>query len=179
MKKIVALVCMFALAGGILTGCSDNSSSTTTTESTGTESTAAATATTADGTTVTAPAADVEMQYITPADTEANLENESYVIVDLRKAEDYAAAHIPGAISADMDAAVNGDFANGVETLSAALKEATGAENGGDKTLVLVCYSGKKYAQAGTNVASALGANMDNVYTLEGGMKAWTGATEA
>lgn len=189
MKKIVAAVCMFALAGGLLTGCSDNSSTTTTTESTestattesteSTESTAAATATTADGTTVTAPEADVEMQYITPADVEANLENDSYLVVDLRKAEDYATAHIPGAISADMDACVNGDFANGVETLSAALKEATGAENGGDKTLVLVCYSGKKYAQAGTNVVSALGGNMENVYTLEGGMKAWTGATEA
>ena len=40
-------------------------------------------------------------------------------------------------------------------------------------------YSGKSYAQAGTNVLSVIGANMDNVFTLEGGMKAWTGATEA
>ena len=44
---------------------------------------------------------------------------------------------------------------------------------------MLICYSGKTYAQAGTNVLSAIGANMDNVFTLEGGMKAWTGATEA
>lgn len=44
---------------------------------------------------------------------------------------------------------------------------------------MLICYSGKTYAQAGTNVLSVIGANMDNVLTLEGGMKAWTGATEA
>lgn len=44
---------------------------------------------------------------------------------------------------------------------------------------MLICYSGKTYAQAGTNVLSVIGANMDDVFTLEGGMKAWTGATEA
>ena len=49
----------------------------------------------------------------------------------------------------------------------------------GVQKLVLICYSGKTYAQAGTNVLSVIGANMDNVLTLEGGMKAWTGATEA
>ena len=63
--------------------------------------------------------------------------------------------------------------------MKAALKDATGSESGADKKLVLICYSGKTYAQAGTNVLSAIGANMDNVFTLEGGMKAWAGATEA
>ena len=101
------------------------------------------------------------------------------MFIDLRKADDYKAGHIKGAIAADMDACKGGDFQNGVDTMKAALKDATGSENGADKKLVLICYSGKSYAQAGTNVLSAIGANMDNVFTLEGGMEAWTGATEA
>lgn len=96
------------------------------------------------------------------------------MFIDLRKADDYKAGHIKGAIAADMDACKSG-----VDTMKAALKDATGSENGADKKLVLICYSGKTYAQAGTNVLSVIGANMDDVFTLEGGMKAWTGATEA
>ena len=84
---------------------------------------------------------------------------------------------LPGAVSADMDAAVNGDNATGVASLTAALLEATGSENGEGKTMVLVCYSGNKYAQAGTDILNYLGADMGNVYTLDGGMKGWTGET--
>lgn len=101
------------------------------------------------------------------------------MFIDLRKADDYKAGHIKGSIAADMDACKGGDFQNCVDTMKEALKDATGSENGADKKLVLICYSGKSYAQAGTNVLSAIGANMDNVFTLEGGMKAWAGATEA
>jgi rhodanese-related sulfurtransferase len=123
--------------------------------------------------------ADNLVQNNTPADAEANLDSSNYVFIDLRKADDYKAGHIKGAIAVDMDACKGGDFQNGVDTMEAALKDATGSENGADKKLVLICYSGKSYAQAGTNVLSAIGANMDNVFPLEGGMKAWTGATEA
>lgn len=119
----------------------------------------------------------VEMQKMSAADLEANLDNEDYLVVDVRKAADYDAGHIPGAISADLDAAVNGDNATGVASLTAALLEATGSENGEDKTMVLVCYSGNKYAQAGTDILNYLGADLDNVYTLDGGMKGWTGET--
>ena len=98
---------------------------------------------------------NVEMQYM------------SYVILDVRKAADYETSHIPGAVSADMDAAVNGDTAAGEETMTAATE-------GLDDTLVLVCYSGKKYAQASTNALSAIGYDMDKVVTLEGGFTAWT-----
>ena len=115
----------------------------------------------------------VEMQKMSAADLEANLDNEDYLVVDVRKAADY----IPGAISADLDAAVNGDNATGVASLTAALLEATGSENGEGKTMVLVCYSGNKYAQAGTDILNYLGADMGNVYTLDGGMKGWTGET--
>lgn len=176
MKKVVAVVCTFALAGGILAGCSSNSTSSSS-DAKSENKTETATEQKADTAEVKAPESDVAMNYTTPADLEANLDG--YLIVDVRKADDYKAGHIPGAINADMDAAKDGDFQSGVDNMTAALEEATGSKTGADKKMVLVCYSGKRYAQAGTNVLSALGADMDNVTTLEGGMKAWTGATEA
>ena len=71
------------------------------------------------------------------------------------------------AISADMDAAKEGDFNAGVSTMQVATRDM-------DDTLVLVCYSGKRYAQATTNVLSALGYDMSKVYTLEGGFTKWS-----
>lgn len=186
MKKIAIAACALALSCGLLAGCSSSDDSTEATNDTpATEQEADATADDKADDSAATDAVEVSetgvaMQYITPADTEANLDNADYVIVDLRKAADYEAGHIPGAISADMDAIVEGeDYAAGVDTMTAALEDATGDAAGADKTMVLVCYSGKKYAQAGTDVLNALGANMANVYTLEGGMKAWTGDTEA
>ena len=110
---------------------------------------------------------NVEMQYMTVEDLNDVLGTDGYVILDVRKAADYETSHIPGAVSADMDAAVNGDTAAGEETMTAATE-------GLDDTLVLVCYSGKKYAQASTNALSAIGYDMDKVVTLEGGFTAWT-----
>ena len=51
---------------------------------------------------VTAPASDVAMQYISPADALAVLEDDSYIFFDVRKAADYAVSHIPGALGYDM-----------------------------------------------------------------------------
>jgi len=39
---------------------------------------------------------------------------------------------------------------------------------------ILVCYSGKRYAQAATNALSAIGYDMSKVYTLEGGFTNWS-----
>ena len=116
---------------------------------------------------IEAPAEDVAMQYITVDDAAAVLEDEGYVFFDVRKAADYATSHIPGALSYDMDAAKEGDFQAGVTTMQ-------GAVDGLDKNIVVICYSGKRYAQATTNVLSALGYDMSKVYTLEGGFTAWT-----
>ena len=116
--------------------------------------------------TVKAPEADVAMQYITVADAAKVLGDENYVFFDVRKADDHAKATIPGAASHDMDAAKGGDFAHGVATMQLATR-------GLDKNIVVICYSGKSYAQATTNVLSALGYDMSKVYTLEGGYKAW------
>ena len=77
-----------------------------------------------------APSADVEMKYMTADETEAVLGNTDYVIVDVRKAADYAEGHIPGSVSVDMDAAVNGDTAAGEAAMKAAF-------DGKDSTLIL------------------------------------------
>ena len=118
-----------------------------------------------------APAADnnVPMQYIKHDEAKELLENDEYVFFDIRKAADSSANSIPGAQAWDMDAAKEGDAEAGKATMTEATK-------GLDKKIILVCYSGKRYAQATTNVLSALGYDMSKVYTLEGGMKAWTEA---
>ena len=112
----------------------------------------------------------VEMKYINQADAQAVLEDDNYIFFDVRKAADYATSHIPGALSYDMDAAKEGDFNAGLATMLEATKEVS------DKNLVLVCYSGKRYAQATTNALSALGYDMSKVFTLEGGFTAWSDA---
>lgn len=170
MKKIAVTIAASAALVLALAGCSGGTASSTS-SSTETSSSAA--------TVSAAESTDVAMQYITPDDLQADIDegSEDLVIVDVRKAADYEAGHITGAINADMDAAVGGDADAGTTAMSEALEEATGSETGGDNTLVLVCYSGKSYAQAGTNALSSLGAEMSNVYTLEGGMQAWTGET--
>lgn len=118
-----------------------------------------------------------EMQYIAPEDVKGLVEEGSseYIILDVRKAEDYDISHIRGSISADQDAAnKGGNDAQGIENLKAALSDATGSETGndGDK-YVLVCYSGKSYAQKGTDLMIEMGIPKDQIYTLEGGMTAW------
>ena len=118
---------------------------------------------------IVAPEADVQMQYMTPAEALELIGAEGYTFFDVRKAADYATAHIPGAVGTDMDAAKEGNFAAGVATMQVATR-------GMDDTLILICYSGKRYAQATTNVLSALGYDMSKVYTLEGGFTAWSEA---
>ena len=118
---------------------------------------------------IVAPAEDVAMQYMTVEELHNVLGDENYTILDVRMSADYNTTCIPGAISADMDAAKNGDFAAGVATMQVATR-------GLDENLILVCYSGKRYAQAATNVLSALGYDMTKVYTLEGGFTAWSEA---
>ena len=181
MKRVLAIALSAAMLVSMMAGCSNNENSTETSTNT-TEQTTEAPETTEEeapaeeeastdeetSSEIVAPEADVETQYITVEDASANLESDDYTFIDVRKAEDYAASHIPGAISADMDAAKNGDFDAGVATMQEVLN------SGVDNNLVLICYSGKTYAQATTNVLSALGYDMSKVYTLEGGFTAWT-----
>ena len=112
-------------------------------------------------------AADVAMQYITADEAKELLENDEYVFFDVRKAADSSANSIPGAVAWDMDAAKEGDAEAGKATMTEATKDL-------DKKLILVCYSGKRYAQATTNALAAIGYDMTKVYTLEGGFNGWS-----
>ena len=116
-----------------------------------------------------APAADnnVPMQYIKADEAKELLNSDEYVFFDIRKAADSSANSIPGAVAWDMDAAKEGDAEAGKATMTEATK-------GLDKKIILVCYSGKRYAQAATNALSAIGYDMSKVYTLEGGFTNWS-----
>lgn len=119
-----------------------------------------------------------QMQYVSIEDLKADVESEAgeYVIIDVRKAADYETSHIVGAYSADLDAAKNGDDESGITNLKATLQEATGSETGNDEKYALVCYSGKSYAQKGTDLMIGMGIPADQIYTLEGGFTAWSEA---
>lgn len=158
-KRILALALSTVMVLGTVTGCGNTAANNAPANDTAVSDDAS--------TTITAPESDVAMQYITVEDASGVLENEEYVFFDVRKADDYNISHIPGAVSHDMDAAKEGDFDAGVTTMQAAV-------DGLDKNIVVICYSGKKYAQATTNVLSALGYDMTKVYTLEGGFTAWS-----
>ena len=98
-----------------------------------------------------------------------------FVLLDVRKSADYEAGHIISAVSADVDAAKsNGDDATATANLKAALKQATGKEDGKDNKLVLLCYSGAKYAETGTRLLKGIGIDAARIFTLEGGYKGWT-----
>ena len=118
-----------------------------------------------------APAEDnnVPMQYIKADEAKELLNSDEYVFFDIRKAADSSANSIPGAQAWDMDAAKEGDAEAGKATM-------TKATEGLDKKIILVCYSGKRYAQAATNALSAIGYDMSKVYTLEGGFTNWSEA---
>ena len=175
MKKVLAMLLCAMMVASMMAGCTsqketETTSTTTqeTTEAASEESTEEAAEETASAE-ITAPEKDVEMQYISVEDATKVLDSDDYTFLDVRKAEDYNTSHVPGAVGADMDAAKNGDFDAGVATMQEATKDV-------DNNLVVICYTGKSYAQATTNVLSALGYDMSKVYTLEGGFKAWTEA---
>lgn len=123
-----------------------------------------------------------EMKYIEKEDLKESIESDSaeYVILDVRKIEDYNSANIKTSYTADQDAAnKGGDDEKGKENLKAALKEATGNETGkADDKYALVCYSGQSYAQKATDLMLELGISADQIYTLEGGMKEWENGGE-
>ena len=129
-----------------------------------------------DPSTIQVTEMNIPMQMISADDVMSAIEagDDSMVIIDLRNDSDVAEATIDGSVAASMQSAVEaGNYAEAVNNLASALKDAAGSETGADKKLVLVCYSGKKYAQAATDALNAMGADMTNVFTLEGGANGW------
>ena len=111
----------------------------------------------------------MEMQYTTVEEAAEKAGADGYTFFDVRKAADYAEGHIPGAVSADMDAAKEGDFNAGVSTMQVA-DPRYGRYPG---TGCLLRYEIRPEATT-NNVLSALGYDMSKVYTLEGGFTKWS-----
>lgn len=134
----------------------------------------------AKGTTVTITYTAQTDNYISAKTLKDNADN--YVILDARKAADFAEGHIDGAVSADMDGLVNKSI---TEAQSKANVKAVVDKYGKNKKYAVICYSGNRYAQAASAELRSLGVSNDNIFTLggdkarksaNGGMKAWKAA---
>ena len=134
----------------------------------------------AKGTTVTITYTAQTDNYISAKTLKDNADN--YVILDARKAADFAEGHIAGAVSADMDGFVGKSI---TEAQSKANVKAVVDKYGKNKKYAVICYSGNRYAQAASAELRSLGVSNDNIFTLggnkarkssEGGMKAWKAA---
>ena len=153
--KMFALAVSAVLAMGALAGCGGQQTASTDTQ------------------------AEPQYKYVSVQEFKDEIkekDDSDPIILDVRKAEDHQKDGLEGSIGADMDAAKGGDMETGKQNMTKALEEAGLMKNGklveNDKDIVLVCYSGKSYAEAATKVLDEMGYNMDDVATLEGGMKA-------
>lgn len=134
----------------------------------------------AKGTTVTITYTAQTDNYISAKTLKDNAAN--YVILDARKAADFATGHIEDAVSADMDGLVDKSIS---EAQSKANVKAVVDKYGKNKKYAVICYSGNRYAQAASAELRSLGVSNDNIFTLggdkarksaNGGMKAWKAA---
>lgn len=134
----------------------------------------------AKGTTVTITYTAQTDNYISAKTLKDNADN--YVILDARKAADFATGHIEDAVSADMDGFVGKSI---TEAQSKANVNAVVDKYGKNKKYAVICYSGNRYAQAASAELRSLGVSNDNIFTLggdkarksaNGGMKAWKAA---
>lgn len=169
-KRFKGLSRIFAVAMSftLMAGCTNNPAGATAAQASSgaAASTAAATA-----------AAAQDPQYLSREEVKYMITaiHDDYVLLDVRKAADYVIGHIINAVSADLDSAVsNQNDGPAIDNLKAALLKATGKADGGDKKLVLLCYSGNRYAQNGTRLLQGLGIPNSRIFTLKGGYKAWT-----
>lgn len=134
----------------------------------------------AKGTTVTITYTAQTDNYISAKTLKDNADN--YVILDARKAADFATGHIEDAVSVDMDGFVGKSI---TEAQSKANVKAVVDKYGKNKKYAVICYSGNRYAQAASAELRSLGVSNDNIFTLggdkarkssDGGMKAWKAA---
>lgn len=134
----------------------------------------------AKGTTVTITYTAQTDNYISASTLKDDAAN--YVIMDARKAADFATGHIEDAVSADMDGFVGKSI---TEAQSKANVKAVVDKYGKNKKYAVICYSGNRYAQAASAELRSLGVSNDNIFTLggdkarksaNGGMKAWKAA---
>ena len=101
-------------------------------------------------------------EYIAVSDVERLLrEDGSIALIDARTAEEYAEAHVPGAINVPINALA--DFSQSGTAQS-------GAAQSGGKKLVTMCGSTGRGEKAAAILAYS---GVENVLVMEGGLKAW------
>lgn len=110
--------------------------------------------------------------YADVAAVEAAAKDDSYVILDARKAADYKDAHAAGAVSADVDGYINTNN----KAAAAANVKAVVDKYGTDKKYVVLCYSGNRYAKVATGLLMNNKIKNASIQTLTGGMGAWRSA---
>lgn len=120
----------------------------------------------------------VKNYYASAETVFSKLKDANSVVLDARKAADYDAGHIVGAVSADVDGAVSGSD----KSAAAANVKAVVDKYGKDKNYYVICYSGNRYAREATQFLKDNGVDEEKIFTLggddgkwsaAGGMKAW------
>lgn len=120
----------------------------------------------------------VKHYYASAETVFSKLKDANSVVLDARKAADYDAGHIVGAVSADVDGAVSGSD----KSAAAANVKAVVDKYGKDKNYYVICYSGNRYAREATQFLKDNGVDEEKIFTLggddgkwsaAGGMKAW------
>ena len=120
----------------------------------------------------------VKHYYASAETVFSKLTDANSVVLDARKAADYDAGHIAGAVSADVDGAVSGSD----KSAAAANVKAVVDKYGKDKNYYVICYSGNRYAREATQFLKDNGVDEAKIFTLggddgkwssAGGMKAW------
>ena len=108
--------------------------------------------------------------YISAADLKADIEDaQEYKLLDTRKADDYAAGHIIGSISTDMNGILSGTDESGA---ASNIAKAISGDSASQK-YAIICYSGNSYAQAAKDLLIKQGIKASNIAILTGGMKEW------
>ena len=123
--------------------------------------------------------------YVSPKYVNSKLNDSNVVLLDVRKAEDYAKGHIEGSVSASTVSDALPEEAKPEDGKAADNIKAAVEKYGKDKEYILICYSGNRYANAAVPLLMNEGVAYENIKILgseynkrsgEGGMKAWTSA---
>lgn len=113
--------------------------------------------------------------YLDKDAVKAKMTDNSYVFLDARKAADYEAGHIAGAVSADVDGLKNGTD----KDAAAKNVNAIVTKYGKDKKYIVICYTGNSYAKAATGLLMNEDIANANIQTLQGGMTEWNTSNAA
>lgn len=111
-------------------------------------------------------ATEILMQKISIEDAHEKLGDSNWIFLDSRKIADYEANHIDGAISIDMESVLENK-----EEAKARIAENIPSFN--NNNIIIICYTGNKYAKVTTAALKDNGYDMSKVWTLDGGQKAW------